>query len=70
MQRDRARARLPVPGGRRVVVLGCTVGAGQTVTTLLTGEVLASLRDDQVAVLDLNPGRGLARGTGHARCPP
>jgi MinD-like ATPase involved in chromosome partitioning or flagellar assembly len=58
MQRDRARARLPIPPGRRVVVLGCTVGAGQTVTALLTGEVLASLRDDQVAVLDLNPGSG------------
>jgi TcpE family len=58
MQRDRARAQLPIPAGRRVVVLGCTVGAGQTVTALLTGEVLASLRDDQVAVLDLNPGSG------------
>jgi MinD-like ATPase involved in chromosome partitioning or flagellar assembly len=58
MQRDRARARLPIPAGRRVVVLGCTVGAGQTVTALLTGDLLASLRDDQVAVLDLNPGSG------------
>jgi hypothetical protein len=59
LQRDRARARLAVPGGHRIVVLGCTVGAGQTVTTLLTGEILASLRDDdQVAVLDLNPGPG------------
>ena len=58
LQRDRARARLPIPAGRRVVVLGCTVGAGQTVTALLAGEVLASLRDDQVAVLDLNPGSG------------
>jgi len=38
------------------VVLGCTVGAGQTVTALLTAEVLASLRSDRVAVLDLNPG--------------
>jgi MinD-like ATPase involved in chromosome partitioning or flagellar assembly len=56
MQRDRARARLPVPAGCRIVVLGCTVGAGQTTTALLTGEVLASLRDDQVAALDLNPG--------------
>ena len=57
MQRDRARARLPVPGDCRIVVLGCTVGAGQTTTALMTGEVLASLRDDdQVAVLDLNPG--------------
>ena len=61
MQRDRTRARLPLPGGHRVVVLGCTVGAGQTVTTMMTGELLTSLRDDQVAVLDLNPGpRSLA----------
>jgi hypothetical protein len=58
LQRDRARARLPIPAGRRVVVLGCTVGAGQSVTTLLTGELLTSLRDDPVAALDLNPGRG------------
>jgi hypothetical protein len=58
LQRDRARARLPIPAGRRVVVLGCTVGAGQTVTAMLTGELLASLRDDEVAVLDLNPGSG------------
>jgi MinD-like ATPase involved in chromosome partitioning or flagellar assembly len=57
-QRDRARAQLPVAGPCRIVVLGCTVGAGQTVTTLMTGEVLASLRTDQVAVLDLNPGSG------------
>jgi len=58
LQRDRARARLPVPAARRVVVLGCTVGAGQTMTAMLTGELLASLRDEQVAVLDLNPGSG------------
>jgi hypothetical protein len=58
MQRDRARARLAVPGRHRIVVLGCTVGAGQTTTALLTGEVLASLRDDHVAALDLNPGPG------------
>jgi hypothetical protein len=58
LQRDRARARLPIRAGRRVVVLGCTVGAGQTVTTLLTGELLTSLRDGPVAALDLNPGRG------------
>ncbi|HEX4659211.1 MAG TPA: TcpE family conjugal transfer membrane protein [Streptosporangiaceae bacterium] len=58
LQRDRARSRLPVRGRHRVVVLGCTVGAGQTMTTLLTGELLASLRGDPVAVLDLNPGEG------------
>ena len=54
--RDRARARLAVTGPHRVVVLGCTGGAGQTVTTLMTGEMLALLRADQIAVLDLNPG--------------
>jgi MinD-like ATPase involved in chromosome partitioning or flagellar assembly len=57
-QRDHARAQLPVAGSRRIVVLGCTVGAGQTMTTLMTGEVLASVRDEPVAVLDLNSGRG------------
>jgi MinD-like ATPase involved in chromosome partitioning or flagellar assembly len=56
LQRDRARAKLPIGFKPRVVVLGCTVGAGQTMTTLLTGELLASLRSDQVAVMDLNPG--------------
>ena len=56
LHRDRDRARLPVSGTRRIVVLGCTVGAGQSVTTLRTGELLASLRDEAVAVLDLNPG--------------
>lgn len=66
LQRDRARARLPVPGGHRVVVLGCTVGAGQTVTTLLTGELLVSLRGDPVAVLDLNPGEGSLAERAHA----
>jgi MinD-like ATPase involved in chromosome partitioning or flagellar assembly len=56
LQRDRARAQLPIIGPRRVVVLGCTVGAGQTITALLTGEVLASLRSDSIVALDLNPG--------------
>ncbi len=58
LQRDRSRVRLKIQGCHRIVVLGCTVGAGQTMTTLLTGEVLASLRDEQIAVLDLNPGTG------------
>jgi MinD-like ATPase involved in chromosome partitioning or flagellar assembly len=57
-QRDRARARLQVAGSRRIVVLGCTVGAGQTMTALMAGEVLASVRDEPVAVLDLNAGPG------------
>ncbi len=61
-ERDQARVRMPLPGPRRVVVLGCTSGAGQTVTALMTARVLASLRTEPVAVLDLNPGSGsLAR---------
>jgi hypothetical protein len=56
LQRDRARTQLPVSGSRRVVVLGCTVGAGQTITALMTGEVLASLRSEPITALDLNPG--------------
>jgi hypothetical protein len=58
VQRDQARARLPLPGPARIVVLGCTAGAGQTVTTLLAGQLLASLRGEAVAVLDLKPGPG------------
>ena len=56
LQRDRARAQLPVGRPARIVLLGCTVGAGQTTTALLVAEVLASLRSGEVAVLDLNPG--------------
>jgi MinD-like ATPase involved in chromosome partitioning or flagellar assembly len=51
-QRDQARARRPLAGPARIVVLGTTGGAGQTVTTLLTGQLLASLRGEAVAVLD------------------
>jgi TcpE family len=58
VQRDQARARLPLPGPARIVVLGCTAGAGQTATTLLTGHLLASLRSEAVAVLDLSSGPG------------
>jgi MinD-like ATPase involved in chromosome partitioning or flagellar assembly len=58
LQRDRARARLAVSGPRRIVVLGCTRGAGQTMTALLAADILAALRAEPVAVLDLNPGRG------------
>jgi MinD-like ATPase involved in chromosome partitioning or flagellar assembly len=54
--RDRVRAQLSVGRPARIAFLGCTVGAGQTTTALLTGEALASLRSDNVAVLDLNPG--------------
>jgi MinD-like ATPase involved in chromosome partitioning or flagellar assembly len=56
-----------------VVILGCTVGAGQTVTTLMIADLLASLRGEAVAALDLNPGRpsltDLARATPTATVP-
>jgi hypothetical protein len=58
VQRDQARARLLLPGPVRIVVLGSTAGAGQTVTALLTGQLLASLRGEAVAVLDLSAGPG------------
>ncbi|HEY0718061.1 MAG TPA: hypothetical protein VGD68_10630, partial [Streptosporangiaceae bacterium] len=53
---DRDRARLPLSSPHRIVFLGCTSGAGQTVTALLTGQVLAALRQEAVAAIDLNPG--------------
>ena len=53
---DRDRARLPLTGARRIVVLGCTRGAGQTVTALMTSHILAAARGVPVAALDLNPG--------------
>jgi MinD-like ATPase involved in chromosome partitioning or flagellar assembly len=40
------------------VIIGCTSGAGQTVTALLTARLLASLRAEPVGALDLNPGEG------------
>src|SRR5258708_28283317 len=53
---DRDRARLPLAGPRRIAVLGCTRGAGQTVTALMTGHILAAVRGAPVAGVDLNPG--------------
>ena len=53
---DRDRARMPLPGPRRIAVLGCTSGAGQSVIAMMTGHTLAALRDVPVAALDLNPG--------------
>jgi MinD-like ATPase involved in chromosome partitioning or flagellar assembly len=57
-KRDRARTVLPISGSRLVAVVGCTVGAGQTVTTLMLADLLASLRERPVAALDLNPAPG------------
>jgi MinD-like ATPase involved in chromosome partitioning or flagellar assembly len=53
---DRDRARQPLAGPGRIAILGCTRGAGQTVTTLMTGHILAVVREAAVAALDLNPG--------------
>ena len=53
---DRDRARLPLDGPRRIIVLGCTRGAGQTVTALMASHILAAVRGVPVAALDLNPG--------------
>jgi hypothetical protein len=58
LERDQARARLPLTGPARIVVLGCTAGAGQTTTTLMTGQLLAFLRGEAVAVLDTGSGPG------------
>jgi MinD-like ATPase involved in chromosome partitioning or flagellar assembly len=55
---DRDRARLPLDGPRRIAILGCTSGAGQSVIALMTGHVLAAARAIPVAALDLNPGEG------------
>ena len=55
---DRDRARLPLTSPRCIVFLGCTSGAGQTVTALMTGQLLAALRGVPVAAIDLNPGHG------------
>jgi MinD-like ATPase involved in chromosome partitioning or flagellar assembly len=49
---DRDRSRLPLsPPPRWIVLLGCTGGAGQTTTTLLTGRLLAQLRQHPVAAI-------------------
>ena len=53
---DRTRARLPLKTPQRVLILGCTSGAGQSVTALMTGHMLASLREHPVAAVDLHDG--------------
>lgn len=62
---DIERLRTPLDGPRGLVVLGCTGGAGQTVTTLMIGHTLAAHRDDLVVAVDVNPGpNGLSRRVG------
>jgi hypothetical protein len=58
LQRDQARARLPLAGSGRIMVLGCAVGSGQTTTTLLTGQLLSVVRGEAVAVVDFSAGAG------------
>ncbi|MFC3997128.1 hypothetical protein ACFOVU_14440, partial [Nocardiopsis sediminis] len=59
---DLERLRAPLGGARSVVVLGCTGGAGQTITTLMLGHTLAAHRDHRVVAVDVNPSTsGLSR---------
>ncbi|MFI6577022.1 TcpE family conjugal transfer membrane protein [Nocardiopsis sp. NPDC050513] len=62
---DIARLRTPMTEPRSLVVLGCTGGAGQTVTSLMIGHTLAAHRDEPVVAVDVNPGpNGLSRRVG------
>ena len=62
---DIERLRAPLTEPRSLVVLGCTGGAGQTVTALMIGHTLAAHRDDRVVAVDVNPGpNGLSRRVG------
>ncbi|GGO09021.1 hypothetical protein GCM10010116_18290 [Microbispora rosea subsp. aerata] len=56
MEIDEARARTPLTTSRRIMVLGCTGGAGQTTTALMLGHTLARYREDRVLALDANTG--------------
>ncbi|NRQ34906.1 hypothetical protein HII36_24185 [Nonomuraea sp. NN258] len=53
---DEARARGVFGGSRRIVVLGCTGGAGQSTTALMLGHTFATYRDDRVVAVDANTG--------------
>jgi MinD-like ATPase involved in chromosome partitioning or flagellar assembly len=53
---DEARARAVFSGSRRVVVLGCTGGAGQSTTALMLGHTLAQQRDDRIVAVDASTG--------------
>jgi MinD-like ATPase involved in chromosome partitioning or flagellar assembly len=53
---DRNRARMAIGEPKRILVLGCTSGAGQSVTALMAGSMLASLREHPVAAVDLHDG--------------
>ncbi len=56
------RLQRPFQGSRHIVVLGCTGGAGQTVTALMLGHTFAQHCGEPVVAVDVNPGPGaLAR---------
>ncbi|REE96051.1 MinD-like ATPase involved in chromosome partitioning or flagellar assembly [Thermomonospora umbrina] len=56
------RLQRPFQGSRHIVVLGCTGGAGQTVTALMLGHTFAQYCGEPVVAVDVNPGPGaLAR---------
>ncbi len=58
------RLQRPFQGTRHIVVLGCTGGTGQTVTTLMMGHTFAQFCGEPTVALDVNPGHGaLARRT-------
>ncbi|MFF4773966.1 TcpE family conjugal transfer membrane protein [Microtetraspora fusca] len=56
MEIDVARARTVLTGSRRILVLGCTGGAGQTTTTVMLGHTFAKYRDDRIVALDASAG--------------
>ncbi|MGW2147701.1 TcpE family conjugal transfer membrane protein [Nonomuraea bangladeshensis] len=53
---DEARARAVFSGSRRILVLGCTGGAGQSTTALMLGHTFAQYRDDRIVAVDANTG--------------
>lgn len=53
-----SRARTPIRGSRRVVVLSRKGGAGKTTTALMLGHTFARQRGDRVVALDANPDAG------------
>jgi putative peptide zinc metalloprotease protein len=53
-----ARAKTPVTGSRRIVVISRKGGVGKTTTALMLGHTFATYRGDRVLALDGNPDAG------------
>ena len=53
-----ARAKTPVTGSRRIVVISPKGGVGKTTTALMLGHTFATYRGDRVLALDGNPDAG------------